>query len=231
MIEELENLTSVTKQARTQVESALSKVNEENEFLKRLSEIPILGSLAAFFQKLSDPRSGPRSENPWLQWTLLGVVLIVISTLAFFLLRGGRSQVEEDAIPQQAIDLPAQENTGSVLQSDTLVAGVSEVQSIPSAQISAIVNADSIPVWVIAAEDRLAPFRVQVDNDLRRPYWLDQGDSSLFHFRSRIVVEEELQVMRIRIGNYEYPAEGLESTSRLVVNRDSLRAFLQQVTF
>jgi hypothetical protein len=84
---------------------------------------------------------------------------------------------------------------------------------------------DTMRVFVFAAMDRLDPIRVTVDDDLRRPYWLEQGDSMAFAPTNRIVVEEQLDDIQLKIEGIEYPTDRRDDLGRIVITRDSVRTY------
>ena len=88
---------------------------------------------------------------------------------------------------------------------------------------------DSLSIIVVAAGGKLDPFRVRVDADLRRPYWLDTGDSMRFKVGERIVIEEKLDVMEVLLEGYTIPINDTDSAAQLVITRDSARVLLGQV--
>ncbi len=86
---------------------------------------------------------------------------------------------------------------------------------------------DTMNVQIIAAHDKVDPIRVTVDDDLRRPYWLDQGDSMIFRPTNRIVIEDLLDNIELSIEGAEYPTNRRDELGRIVITRDSLRAYFR----
>ncbi|MEZ4698705.1 MAG: helix-turn-helix domain-containing protein [Rhodothermales bacterium] len=99
---------------------------------------------------------------------------------------------------------------------------------LPALAIADIVLHDSLTLVVVAEKNKLDPFKVQVDRDLRRPYWLDQGDTLRFTFLNRIAVEERLDDMAVWLEGHRYPLIPADTSGRVVINRDSIRLFLAQ---
>ncbi len=69
-----------------------------------------------------------------------------------------------------------------------------------------------INVTVVAAEEPLEDFKVQVDDDLRRPYWLNPGADQTFTGQQRVIVSGEGGT-----GNYDGASlrlQGVEWTPR-----------------
>lgn len=88
---------------------------------------------------------------------------------------------------------------------------------------------DSLVFFVVAEEDDVDPIRITVDNDLRRPYWIDEGDSARFSADSRIIFEEQLDVIRLNLQGYDYPTDRTDARGRIVVTRDSAQAFFERL--
>jgi cytoskeletal protein RodZ len=76
---------------------------------------------------------------------------------------------------------------------------------------------DSMNVRIIAANDKVDPIRITVDEDLRRPYWLNLGDSISFRPTDRIE-------------GVEYPTHRRDELGRLVVTRDSVQQYFARRT-
>lgn len=85
---------------------------------------------------------------------------------------------------------------------------------------------DSLSLVVVARRNKLDPFRVQVDRDLRRPYWLDHGDTLQFAFANRITVEDRLEDMTVLLEGHPYPLVPADTSGRVIINRDSVLVFL-----
>lgn len=84
---------------------------------------------------------------------------------------------------------------------------------------------DTMNVHIIAVNDKADPVRVTVDDDLRRPYWIEQGDSMLFQPLDRIVIEEDLDNLELSIEGASFPTSRRDDVGRVVITRDSLRAY------
>lgn len=57
---------------------------------------------------------------------------------------------------------------------------------------------------VIASEDKLSPMRVTVDEDVRRPYWVELGEAVRFQWNDRIMVEGDIPTMQFALEGYEF---------------------------
>lgn len=89
----------------------------------------------------------------------------------------------------------------------------------------AVTLGDVIEFYVVAASDKLDPIRVTVDEDLRRPYWLEEGDSLRFEAQERIIFEERLDRARVTVEGYDYPMDRTDAQGRLSITREDAREF------
>jgi hypothetical protein len=85
-------------------------------------------------------------------------------------------------------------------------------------------------VRIIAANDKVDPIRITVDEDLRRPYWLNLGDSISFRPTDRIVVEEQIEDIVLKVEGVEYPTHRRDELGRLIVTRDSVQQYFARRT-
>lgn len=167
-------------------------------------------------------------EKGILQWGVLALCIVVGAFLLIKLVA-----FQNDSMP------PAftQEATSSI-QETSVVDDTSNKEAIPVVDsllmqktsmiqrvIGRIESGDSLNVTIIAATGKLDPFRIRVDNDLRRPYWIDEGDSLDFWFDNQVAVEDNLDNMVILFESLKYPILSTDSTAKVVINRDSANAF------
>ena len=168
------------------------------------------------------------SEKGILQWSVLALCIVVGAFLLIKLVafqnesmppaftQEGSSSIQETSVVEDTSDREEVSLVDSLLIQKT-----SLVQSV----IGRIENGDSLNVTIVAATGKLDPFRIRVDSDLRRPYWIDEGDSLDFWFDNQVTVEDNLDNMVILFESLEYPILSTDSTARVVINRDSANAF------
>ena len=107
-----------------------------------------------------------------------------------------------------------------------------EVAALPPDPIPAvptIVLGDSVAVTLVAEGGPLDPVRVQIDTDLRRPYWIDQGDSLQFGMARRIVIQDLLSRLVVKLEGLPYPTGSYSDSDRVVITRDSVEAFVESL--
>jgi hypothetical protein len=154
-------------------------------------------------------RRRKKSSGGGSGWIFAVVGMIVLGALIWFLVTVLGTNDEAPA------DLAAADTA--------LVAPEPEPEPIQTRP--AVTLGDVMEFHVIAQNDKLDPIRVTVDDDLRRPYWLEQGDSMRFEAQERIVIEELLDRARITVEGYDYPMDRRDDQGRLVITRDDARAF------
>jgi len=168
------------------------------------------------------------SDKGILQWGVLALCIVVGAFLLIKLVafqnesmppaftQEGASSIQETSVVEDTSNREEVPVVDSLLLKKTsLVQGV----------IGRIENGDSLNVTIVAATGKLDPFRIRVDNDLRRPYWIDEGDSLDFWFDNQVTVEDNLDNMVILFESLEYPILSTDSTARVVISRDSANAF------
>jgi hypothetical protein len=104
--------------------------------------------------------------------------VVVIGAVLWFLLRDPSPEPEIVEAPPAPAD------------SAQAAAPVDTVAAAP-APVDAPTFQTPINVTVIAAEEPLEDFKVQVDDDLRRPYWLEPGTDQTFTGQQRVIVSGE----------------------------------------
>ncbi len=95
--------------------------------------------------------------------------------------------------------------------------------------ISVPVIGDTIIVTLVADGRPLDPVRVRVDNDLRRPYWIDTGDSLSFAMTNQIVVDSLLDATILKLEGLEYPRNAYRTRYSVVITRDSVLRFVESL--
>lgn len=83
---------------------------------------------------------------------------------------------------------------------------------------------DTLYVTVLATSD-VREMRVQQDDNLRRPYWIEEGDARVFPFLRRITLQNQLDSLRLLFERYSYPVSRTDDEGRIVITRDKARRF------
>lgn len=91
-----------------------------------------------------------------------------------------------------------------------------------------LVLGDTIAVSVIAVRDKLERIRVTLDDDVRRPYWREQGDTLVFNITNQIILESNLPRIDVQVEGYEVPFDA--SIPVLTLTRSLLQAHIDTVS-
>ena len=152
-------------------------------------------------------RSGGGSQ--WI-YLLLAAVVVLGLVWGVVELSGGR-----DASPSSA----------ELVAADTVDADTIAIEA-PSAP-PPVALGDTMHVTIASADSQLVQdIKVTVDDDLRRPYWLEAGESRSFSATNQIVIEQELDVIDLRLEGRPYPTDRVDAQGRIVITRDVAREFL-----
>ena len=156
-------------------------------------------------------------ESAFIQWGIVAIgggigLLLILQLLSL-------QQSSEDISPPAVEETPPP----STIVDQRPSATSEDMEAINQ---QPLVLKDSLDVYVVASTGKLDPFRIRVDEDLRRPYWLDAGDSMRFRMGERIIVEDNLAAMRILLEGHVYPIRDTDSSATVVITRDTARAFL-----
>lgn len=151
------------------------------------------------------------------QWILGGVLVVVVGVLVWILasVLGGPDG------PERA-QVAAGDTTEAAASTDTAAAPVAQPIDIPPL-------GDTMNVRIVAAHGKVDPIRVTVDDDLRRPYWIEAGDSTLFRPTSRIVIEDLLDSVIVKIEGVEYPMSRRDDQGRIVITRDTALTYFSSL--
>lgn len=162
-------------------------------------------------------RAGYRDRPGEADWRWIGGIaaVIVVGVVVWIVLSvtGG----DPSAVEQTPAAIDTTSTADTAIREDTALA------SRPAMPVIG----DTLNVQVVAANDKVDPIRVTVDDDLRRPYWIEIGDSMMFRPMNRIVFEEDLDDIALSIEGAEYPTNRRDELGRIVITRDSLRAYFR----
>ena len=153
-------------------------------------------------------RSGAATGGgtPWGLVAGAAVILVVVIAVLWFTSRPAPAPVEA---PPPAPDTTA-------------------VEAPPAPE--PLVLGDTMTVYVVAARGPLLRLRVKVDDDLRRPYWIEEGDSMLFRPVEQIRFENPRAVRRARFTVEGFPYPVAPGDTLVVITRARAQAFLDSLS-
>lgn len=146
---------------------------------------------------------------------VLGIVGVLVSTY----LGGASSPPESPAEPtSRAAESADHPSPDSQVTTDSAKA---DEPPRPRADVTL---GDTLHVTVLATAD-VREMRVQQDDDLRRPYWIREGEARVFPFARRITLQNQLDSLRLLLERYPYPVSRTDDEGRIVITRDKARQF------
>ncbi|NNF04803.1 MAG: hypothetical protein HKN17_10085, partial [Rhodothermales bacterium] len=109
------------------------------------------------------------------------------------------------------------------------VPAVDTTEAVPEPTPEPISLPDTFEVRVIARDEPLDPIRGRVDNDLRRPYWVELGDTLLFRVADTVVLEREVGNALLIIETFLPPVDWLESDGTYTISRSRTQRWLDSL--
>lgn len=146
----------------------------------------------------------------------LGVLILigVLTGLTLYYSSVGSSNEDAD------VSTTSEDTTQTVAVQDTSAAPTPTEQR-PPATVS---FGDTVAVTIVA-ESNLSEIRIQRNGDVRRPYWIEEGDAVVFPFTSRITFENDLDDARFFLEQYPYSSPERDEQGRVVIDRNTLETF------
>lgn len=197
-----EEITAITPERPAEVEEEAS----------RTSETPAL--------PLSVGPGGLERLERRSQWRIGGVIVLLLAVVIGFLWWWLRPLPAPEPLPLPSPAVVPVDTGRAVLVPETTTAVTSALRWVLG---------DTIIASVIAAFDKVDPIRIRVDNDLRRPYWIEQGDTLQLSFTQRIILEEQLNDIQLLLDGHPYPTDRRDLQGRLVITREGLQAYLDSL--
>lgn len=159
-------------------------------------------------------------QTQFMQWGLIGLVVLVLAGAVWGVLAliGGGSDDPATAQATATTDTTAVEDTTTT--------------SSPQTQQPAFTIGDTLDVVVLAKAGKVQGIRITRDDDLRRPYWIEEGNSKAFPVLDRIILEREPAVSNIEllVEGYPYPTNRRDDQGRIVITRETAQAFADSIS-
>ncbi len=184
-------------------------------------------SLSAAEAGEAPTRSGSgtfRSDSNW--WTSLmngrsqfyvtgaGIVVVLLVLLGL-----GIAYFSSDEPEQSPPDTAGPPDT-------TMAAGPADPEPAAAQRPPADVRLGSTIHLTVLATDTVSALRIERDEDLRRPYWIVEGEAQVFPFQERVTIENELPNVRLFIEGYPYPVQPQDTSDGLELTRSGLQSFV-----
>jgi transcriptional regulator with XRE-family HTH domain len=172
-------------------------------------------------------------------WNRYGGAVTSVALLLFVLALGGGAAslyfggegAGASSDPAASADLtarPASPDTSvpaETVETDTGTAETGLGSSSQSQRPSANVTLGDTLYAIVEATSVVAGMRVQQDDDLRRPYWIEEGEARVFPFTGRITIENQLDSLRLFLEHYPYPTTRTNEEGQIIISRDTAEQF------
>ena len=157
--------------------------------------------------------SGVRADPRWI---FIGVIVVVVGLGIWGLARLGTGQdelAEESSLSAELVE-PANGMTDA-----TSAANDIPIQFLP----------DTLNITIVADKGSVAPIRVTLDDDLRRPYWIDRGGSMTFRMVDRIILEQQLDSIAVQVEGMTYPVSRPAGEDMVALTREAVRSWFSSI--
>ncbi len=164
------------------------------------------------------PAGSGSGSGPDPRWIFLGAIVVVVGLGIWGLTRVvPANDMADAAVP--ANDMTDATAPASGMADATVPANDIPIQSLP----------DTLNIAIVADKGSVAPIRVTVDNDLRRPYWIDRGGSMTFRMADRIILEQQLDSVTVQVEGMTYPVSRPTGEDTVTLTRDALRSWFSSI--
>ena len=174
------------------------------------------------------PAKSGSGSGPDPRWIFLGVLVVVVGLGVWGLTRvAPPNDMADDAVPASGmtdVTAPANDVTNAAIPAN----GVTDA-TVPANDIPIQSLPDTLNIVIVADKGSVAPIRVTVDNDLRRPYWIDRGNSMTFRMADRIILEQQLDSVTVQVEGMTYPVSRPTGEDTVTLTRDALRSWFSSI--
>jgi len=164
--------------------------------------------------------TGDRREFAWAGIGVLVVLLVLVGLGIAFFSSGSDSASQPSTAASTA---PAPDTAASSATDTSAVDSSAGVVSRPP--LANVTLGETISLTVLATRD-VRGIRIQRDEDLSRPYWIEDGEAAVFPFRNRVILRDELSDIQLFLAGYPYPESDWDSTGPVVITRSQVEAFV-----
>jgi hypothetical protein len=171
-------------------------------------------------------RSGPEASRSDSRWTSLlnglpqhyvagaGIVVVLLVLVGLGIAYFSSDETEQS--PPTATGPP----------DTTMAAGPAATETAAPQRPPADVRLGSTIHLTVLARDTVSALRIERDEDLRRPYWIVEGEAEVFPFQERVSIENELSNVRLFVEGYPYPVQPQDTSEGLELTRSGLQSFV-----
>ena len=168
-----------------------------------------------------------KSTSPWADQSavLIGIAVVVVFVAGMLVLTGIDQNGEEASnAPDNSEELAVNSHEPDSEEADpenTADPADDADQPTPAS----IELGDTLKITVVAEEGAISPIRVQRDDDLRRPYYIEEGEGAVFPTETVVILEDQLDDIQLLLEGYEFPTDMRDDQGRIVIDRETAEAF------
>ena len=170
----------------------------------------------------------PAGSRPDPRWIFLGVLVVVIGLGVWGLTRvAPANDVTDATVPADGMTdaaIPANGMADAAIPANGMADAAIPANGIPIQSLP-----DTLNIVIVADKGSVAPIRVTVDNDLRRPYWISRGGSMTFRMADRIILEQQLDSVTVQVEGMTYPVSRPTGEDMVTLTRDALRSWFSSI--
>lgn len=173
-------------------------------------------------QRATEEQTGVPAGGGWHALLIgLGIVLILIlAWIGFSLLNQSDSEdAASESTSQQQVEQPLEQSP--VDTTDTASAPAETTMTQPQEPRAAL--GDTLYFTLVADKNKIEAVRIRRDGDLRRPYWIEQGETAAFPAQQQITIEPLEDHFQLLVNGYPWPRR---TQDQLVLTRSDVRSFL-----
>ena len=180
----------------------------------------------------------PAGSRPDPRWIFFGVLVVVIGLGVWGLTRVAlENDVTDATVPANGMAdaaIPANGMADAAIPANGMVDATVPANGMADATVPANgIPIQSLPdtlnIVIVADKGSVAPIRVTVDNDLRRPYWISRGGSMTFRMADRIILEQQLDSVTVQVEGMTYPVSRPTGEDMVTLTRDALRSWFSSI--
>ena len=178
-------------------------------------------------------REGGRGKQLWNALLPIGATLLVLVVFGF-----GVWYTFGTGDPQSGSSSPSGQDTlsestapSSVSTSASTVSASTDTSQSPSSRSespSAPPALGDTLHLTLRADSTISGLRMRRDEDLRRPYWIRQGEAAAFPFTTRAIIENDLDDVTVFLENRRVELSP-DTAGRVVLDRQRAAALLENI--
>jgi len=157
-----------------------------------------------------------RGERQEMLWAGLGIAVVVVVLIGLGVAFFSSGEAPDEAPARTAPT--ATDTAATASPPDTTAA-----PELPPP--TNVTLGPSIPLTVLAT-DNVSGIRIRRDDDLRRPYWIGEGQAQVFPFEQRVTIQNELTDVKLFLAGYPYPVSPADTAGGLEITRSQAEAFV-----